>query len=238
MLLTTDENALSDVATTPVRESDVSGQKLVLAAVHKLNAESIAWCLSAYGSFRDVEAVGSVEELLSSIRTQRPKLILIGERIVAQGLREILSELAVRMGETRVAVFADDLTDRQLDLVANNRVTAILSRKEPIRALNEHLVRAVAGTRVLSPALVDRVQLTRTGDFSCSSSVHLKRLTDRQWDVLLRIAEGRRVSEVATDLHISAKAVESHKYRIMKTVGATDRVELCRWAIREGLIDP
>ena len=54
---------------------------------------------------------------------------------------------------------------------------------------------------------------------------------------LLRIAQGRRVSEVADELEISSKAVESHKYRIMKTVGATDRVGLCRWAIREGLID-
>jgi DNA-binding NarL/FixJ family response regulator len=56
--------------------------------------------------------------------------------------------------------------------------------------------------------------------------------------VLLRIAEGRRVAEVAADLHISEKAVESHKYRIMKAIGASDRVDLCRWAIREGFIQP
>jgi DNA-binding NarL/FixJ family response regulator len=53
----------------------------------------------------------------------------------------------------------------------------------------------------------------------------------------LRIAAGRRVSEVAEALQISEKAVESHKYRIMRVVGAADRLDLCRWAIREGLID-
>jgi DNA-binding NarL/FixJ family response regulator len=65
----------------------------------------------------------------------------------------------------------------------------------------------------------------------------MEKLTDRQWDVLLRIAEGRRVAEVAQALSISEKAVESHKHRIMRVVGAADRVDLCRWAIREGLIE-
>ena len=58
-----------------------------------------------------------------------------------------------------------------------------------------------------------------------------------QANAVLNIAEGRRVSEVAETLSISQKAVESHKYRIMRVIGATDRVDLCRWAIREGLIE-
>ena len=211
--------------------------KLILADGCRLNAESIAWCLSAYGSFRDVESVTSAAELLNIIRTQRPALVLIGERIIAEGIREIFTELAVRMGETRIAVFVDDLTDRQLDLLVNNRVTATLSRKDSMRNLNEQLLRVAVGEAVLSPLLNDRITLSKNGDFRCVASGHLKKLTDRQWDVLLRIAEGRRVSEVADDLDLSPKAVESHKYRIMKTLGASDRVDLCRWAIREGLIE-
>jgi DNA-binding NarL/FixJ family response regulator len=96
----------------------------------------------------------------------------------------------------------------------------------------------VSGTPVVSPALNQRVVLQPDGSFQCLASSHLQKLTDRQWDVLLRIAEGRRVAEVAADLHISEKAVESHKYRIMKAIGASDRVDLCRWAIREGFIQP
>ncbi|MEQ9409637.1 MAG: response regulator transcription factor [Fuerstiella sp.] len=211
--------------------------KLVIAQSTRLNAEAIAWCLSAYGVFRDVQSVCSAADVHLAIKSQRPGLVLLGERIVTEGAREILSELAVRMGETRIAVFGDDLTDRQLDLIVNNRITGLLSRQESMRNLNEQLLRIMGGTPTLSPQLTDRVELLKNGKFQCRASSHLKRLTDRQWDVLLRIAEGRRVSEVASDLHISAKAVESHKYRIMKTIGATDRVGLCRWAIREGLID-
>ncbi len=214
-----------------------SASGLVLSDGSKLNSEAIAWSLKAYGGFRDIQSTESASEVVAAIKAQRPAVVLLGERIVTEGTREILSELAVRMGETHVAVFGDELTDRQLDLVAHNRVTGLLSRKESMRNLNEQLMRIASGAPVLSSFLQERVQLSRDGQFRCLASAHLKKLTDRQWDVLLRIAEGRRVSEVATDLSISAKAVESHKYRIMKTIGASDRVGLCRWAIREGLID-
>lgn len=209
----------------------------VIADNNRVNAESIAWCLKAYGGFRNVTALSTSAELLLTIRSQRPQVVLIGERLIVSGLRDVFSELAVRLGETRIAVFADALTDRQLDLIANNRVTGMLSRADAVKKISEQLSQIAAGTAVLSEHLNARIQLLRDGNFRCTASAQMQKLTDRQWDVLLNIAEGRRVSEVAEALSISQKAVESHKYRIMRVIGATDRVDLCRWAIREGLIE-
>jgi len=209
----------------------------VIADNSRVNAESMAWCLKAYGGFRNVTAVSTSSELLQTIRSQRPQVVLIGERLIVAGLRDIFSDLAVRLGETRIAVFADGLTDRQLDLIANNRVTGMLSRADAVKKISEQLSQIAAGTAVLSEHMNARLQLMRDGNFRCVASAQMQKLTDRQWDVLLNIAEGRRVSEVAEALSISQKAVESHKYRIMRVIGATDRVDLCRWAIREGLIE-
>ena len=209
----------------------------VIADDSRVNAESIAWCLKAYGGFRNVTAISSSSELLQTIRSQRPQVVLIGERLIVAGLRDIFAELAVRLGETRIAVFTDSLTDRQLDLIANNRVTGMLSRKDAVKKINEQLSQVAAGTSVLSEHLNTRLQLSRDGGFRCVASAQMQKLTDRQWDVLLSIAEGRRVSEVAAALSISQKAVESHKYRIMRAIGGTDRVDLCRWAVGEELIE-
>lgn len=209
----------------------------VIADSNRLNAESIAWCLKAYGGFRNVTAVSTAAELIQIIRSQRPQIVLVCEKLIVKALREVFSELAVRLGETRVAVFGDGLTDRQLDLIVNNHVTGLLSREDTMKKISEQLGQVSAGQAVLSENLNSRVQLQRDGRFQSCASSQMQKLTDRQWDVLLKIAEGRRVSEVAEALSISEKAVESHKYRIMRAVGATDRVDLCRWAIREGLIE-
>lgn len=216
--------------------ADLTGDA-VIADSNRLNAESIAWCLKSYGGFRNVTSVATTSELLQAIRAQRPRVVLVGERLAVKALRDLFSELAVRLGETRIAVFGDSLTDRQLDLVVNNRVSGLLSREDSMRRISEQLTQISGGQPVLSEHLAARVQLMRDGQFRCVASGHMQKLTDRQWDVLLKIAEGRRVSEVAEALAISEKAVESHKYRIMRVVGATDRVDLCRWAIREGLIE-
>jgi DNA-binding NarL/FixJ family response regulator len=211
--------------------------ELVVADSCRINGESIAWCLNAYGAFKNVPSVDSGADLMQLIRSQRPRVVLVGERLLLSVMRDLFHELSVRIGETRVVVFADGLTDRQLDLVVNNRVSGLLSRHDPIRVTSERLVQIAAGHTVMSDQLASRVMLSSDGRFECHASTKLQKLTDRQWDVLLRIAEGRRVAEVAVALEISEKAVESHKYRIMKAIGATDRVDLTRWAIREGLIE-
>lgn len=230
-------HAMTDRNATPVDLSSLQPGDAVIADSNRVNAESIAWCLKAYGGFRNVTAVSTPAELLQAIRSQRPQTVLVCEKLIVKALRDVFSELAVRLGETRVAVFGDALTDRQLDLIVNNRVTGILSREEAMKKISEQLSHISAGRAILSEHLAHRVQMTRDGNFRCSASSQMQKLTDRQWDVLLKIAEGRRVSEVAEALAISEKAVESHKYRIMRAVGATDRVDLCRWAIREGLIE-
>jgi DNA-binding NarL/FixJ family response regulator len=63
-------------------------------------------------------------------------------------------------------------------------------------------------------------------------------LTDRQMQVVKLIAEGMINREIAEELVISEKTVERHRANILEKLGMRDRVELTRWAIRRGLIEP
>jgi len=62
-------------------------------------------------------------------------------------------------------------------------------------------------------------------------------LTQRQLEVFIHLAEGKTVKEVAREMKLSQKSVDSHKYRIMQRLQLHDRVHLSRLAIREGYID-
>jgi DNA-binding NarL/FixJ family response regulator len=219
-----------------INESGDRGTAVVIADPNLLHAEAIAWCLSAYGAFSTVDHVMTAEALLASIRSQRPSVIVIAEALIVDSIRAVTAELAVKLGETRIAVFADRLTDRQLDLVVNNRVNGLLSRREGTRTICDQLTRIASGASVLSPQMESRASQDADGRFHSIASGQLTQFTDRQWDVLIRVAEGARVPEVAEELQISKKAVEAHKHRIMQRLGTSDRVDLCRWAIREGLI--
>jgi DNA-binding NarL/FixJ family response regulator len=63
-------------------------------------------------------------------------------------------------------------------------------------------------------------------------------LTPRELEVLKLIAEARTSKEIAATLFISIKTVERHRQNILDKLGMRDRVELTRYAIRRGLIQP
>ena len=63
-------------------------------------------------------------------------------------------------------------------------------------------------------------------------------LTPRELEVLKLIAEAHTSKEIADELFISVKTVERHRQNILDKLGMSDRVELTRYAIRRGLIQP
>jgi DNA-binding NarL/FixJ family response regulator len=63
-------------------------------------------------------------------------------------------------------------------------------------------------------------------------------LTPREEEVVKLIAEAFTNAQIASILHLSEKTVESHRANVLRKLGMRDRVELVRYAIRRGLVEP
>jgi DNA-binding NarL/FixJ family response regulator len=63
-------------------------------------------------------------------------------------------------------------------------------------------------------------------------------LTPREEEVVKLIAEAHTNAQIAEILHVAEKTVESHRANLLRKLGMRDRVELVRYAIRRGLIEP
>jgi DNA-binding NarL/FixJ family response regulator len=70
------------------------------------------------------------------------------------------------------------------------------------------------------------------------AGIPARAVTDREEEVLKLVAEGHSTREIAELLFISAKTVERHRSNIFTKLGLRDRLELTRYAIRAGLIEP
>ena len=77
---------------------------------------------------------------------------------------------------------------------------------------------------------LDRV---RTGD-----RLPARPITEREEEILKLVAEGHTSKEIASLLVISVKTVERHRANLLQKLGLRDRLELTRYAIRVGLIEP
>ncbi|MCA9056151.1 MAG: response regulator transcription factor, partial [Planctomycetaceae bacterium] len=113
----------------------------------------------------------------------------------------------------------------------------LFSQLDSLTDIGAGLQAVAAGEFRVSPRFHDFITSDpRGGKYKVHRRHRLKHFSDRQLEVLMQLAEGRRVKDIAEQMQLSEKAIESHKYRLMNRLGIHDRVELCRWAIREGLI--
>jgi DNA-binding NarL/FixJ family response regulator len=75
-------------------------------------------------------------------------------------------------------------------------------------------------------------------DRSRDGEVDLDPLTPRELEIVKLVAEGHTTSEIAEVLVISDKTVEKHRGNVLEKLGLRDRVDLTRYAIRRGLVEP
>ncbi|MFN3565423.1 MAG: LuxR C-terminal-related transcriptional regulator [Burkholderiaceae bacterium] len=105
------------------------------------------------------------------------------------------------------------------------------------RSAPEELLRAVrtvaANRRYIDPALAQALALAEID----GGDSPLERLSEREFDVFLRLARGASVGRIAEDLKLSSSTVGTHLYNIKQKLGAANQAELTLLAIRHGLIE-
>jgi DNA-binding NarL/FixJ family response regulator len=97
---------------------------------------------------------------------------------------------------------------------------------------------AIRGEAFVYPGAMSALVRDYLGRVARGEGVPRTVLTPREDEVIKLIAEGRSSKEIARDLTISVKTVERHRANILAKLGMRDRVELTRYAIRAGLIEP
>ena len=88
------------------------------------------------------------------------------------------------------------------------------------------------------PFLTPEAQRALIQDVLGETSAREEELTPREQEVVKLVAEAHTNKEIAAILHLSEKTVENHRSNAMRKLGMRDRVELVRYAIRKGLIEP
>jgi DNA-binding NarL/FixJ family response regulator len=106
------------------------------------------------------------------------------------------------------------------------------------RAADKDLVEAVRAASRGEPFLTSTAQQALIRDFIDRGEQPGDDLTPREQEVVKLIAEAHTNREIAEILHLSEKTVESHRGRVLQKLGMRDRVELVRYAIRRGLVEP
>jgi DNA-binding NarL/FixJ family response regulator len=188
---------------------------------------------------RDVEIVGdagSVEAAVPAILDSRPHVVLLDVHMPEGGGRAVID--AVRPERPEVRFLALSVSDAAEDVIgiiragARGYVTKSISAEELASAIR----RVHDGDVVFSPRLAGFVLDAFAGDAPQPVDPELDLLSRREREVLRYIARGYAYKEVAHELHISVKTVETHVSAVLRKLQLSSRYELTRWAADRRLV--
>ncbi|MBX3436853.1 MAG: response regulator transcription factor [Planctomycetaceae bacterium] len=213
--------------------------QLTLVDNHPLYLEALTRRLSETPDLRVVGIAVDSETGIACVQEHEPHLVVINVDIPGRGAFAMADVLRRRVRSTRVLFWGDYFSDVLLDEALRLNAAGYLLTDEPTAAIVDALRSVCRGQTVFSPTIAERLAFDPdSGRYVAKYHNDLATLTGRQFAVLRRLARGESVKDVARAMALSERAVESHKYRIMRRLGIHDRVELARYAIREGLAVP
>jgi two-component system response regulator NreC len=214
----------------PEGASETSETTIVLADDHTVMRSALRMLLDAEDDFEVVAEAGTAEDAVRYVRGHKPTVLILDLNMPGGSSLEAIPEIREASPATEIVV----LTMQNEPAFARRALQAGVRGYVLKEAADAELVQAVrsaaAGDTYLQPALGARLAAGADGR-------QADELSDRERDVLRLIALGHTNAEVAEQLYISIRTVESHRAHIQQKLRLSTRAELVRYALEHGLVE-
>lgn len=203
---------------------------IVLADDHTVVRNALRMLLDAEPGFEVVAEAGDADTAIRYVRGHQPTVLILDLNMPGRSSLDAVPDIQEASPDTEIVV----LTMQNEPAFARRALQAGVRGYVLKEAADAELVQAVrrasVGDTYLQPALGAR--LAAGADIRDADE-----LSERERDVLRLIALGHTNAEVAEQLYISIRTVESHRAHIQQKLRLSSRAELVRYALERGLVE-
>ncbi|GAB3199410.1 response regulator transcription factor [Nocardioides hungaricus] len=183
------------------------------------------------GAVEVLAEAADVDEAVAAVEAHRPAVVLLDVHLPGGGGVEVMRRAQAATPDTRyLALSVSDAAEDVIGTIrggARGYVTKTITGPELVSAIR----RVAEGDAVFSPRLAGFVLDAFSGTIEVAAvDEDLDRLTEREREVMRLIARGYAYKEVAKELFISIKTVETHMSSVLRKLQLSSRHELTRWA--------
>jgi two-component system response regulator NreC len=222
------------VAVKPESAPDTGEQTatitIVLADDHTVVRNALRMLLDAEAGFEVVAEAGDADTAVRYVRGHKPTVLILDLNMPGRSSLDAVPDIREASPDTEIVVLTMQnepaFARRALQAGVRGYVLKEAADAELVQAVR----RAAAGDTYLQPALGARLA---AGDDARQAD----ELSERERDVLRLIALGHTNAEVAEQLYISIRTVESHRAHIQQKLRLSSRAELVRYALERGLVE-
>jgi two-component system invasion response regulator UvrY len=209
--------------------------RILIADDHSVVRRGIRQILAdAFGELVTGEA-SNAAEALEMIGNQDWDAVVLDISMPGQSGLEAIKEIRKSRPKLPILVLSihpeDHFAARVFKAGASGYMTKETAPEELVDAIN----RVIAGKKYVSVAFAEK--LAANLEKGVNDAPPHKRLSDREYEVLLLIASGNSLSEIAEQLSLSVKTISTYRSRILEKTDLHSNADLVRYAIAHGLIE-
>jgi DNA-binding NarL/FixJ family response regulator len=212
--------------------------RVLLADDHAVVRQGLRFVLDAQPDLEVVAEAGDGAEAVRLAGGAGVQLAVLDVAMPRMTGLQAAAEIAQQLPELKVLILSMYDSEQYLFEALRAGASGYVLKSAADRDLVEACRAAIRGEPFLYPAAVtalirDYLRRARSGEEAPEDP-----LTPRELEVLKLIAEAYTSDRIALELSISRRTVDRHRENILAKLGMRDRVELTRYAIKRGLIEP
>jgi NarL family two-component system response regulator LiaR len=212
--------------------------RILLVDDHSFICELLGRLLAEDRCCEVVGAVHDARRAVAAAARLAPDLAVLDIEMPGICVFDALATMRRAQPELKAVFLSAHVSDTLIRQVLDAQARGYVVKTEPVEKILAAIHRVVAGGRYFSAPVRQRLVV---GDGGLSlprrPRSRLQLLTRRETEVLRYVARGMSKREIAEMLYISPRTVDQHCTHLMAKLDSHDRVQLSRFAIREGLIE-
>jgi len=208
--------------------------KILIADDHPIVRQGLKQILSEEP---DIEVVGEAQnsqEVLELVRKQHWDIVILDITMPGRGGLDVLKELKHERPKLPVLMLSvhpeDQYAVRALKAHASGYLTKDSAPEELVKAIRKIL----RGGKYISSTLAEKLAFDL--ETETDKPLH-ETLSDRESQVMLMIASGKTISQIAEELSLSVKTIGTYRTRVLEKMKMKSNAELMHYAIKNGLVE-
>ncbi len=227
---------------TPHADEPGAAQPIRLLVVddHGLVRDSLSATLDREPGLKVVAVSEDADDAITKVLEHRPDLVLMDIDMPGISCFDAIQIIRSRAPETKFILVTAYEHDEHIEQALKVKANGFVTKGEGVPALVEAIRNVAAGRVHFSPEVTARLVIRDNDEIRLDSppKSRLSMLSPRERELLRILAKGLSLKDAAGILGISYKTADKQKASLMAKLDIHDRVELARYAIREGLVEP